>query len=228
MALRDYKNAHERSMSLGYHRAPDDPEKRRCRWCGGPVPRGRTSWCSPDCVHEGLLVAQPSYARRKVEERDRGVCAACGLDTARIERIVERLSKLAQATVYVREDDGTVVQNPWLPGENGRRCRTAEHPAADKSARHLDVMLAIIGLWAGHDVRKLDTWSWDAVHGHVRFARLKHSLWQNDHIKPVVEGGGQCGLDNMRTLCLRCHKDATKALAGRRAKARRPQQEMFE
>jgi 5-methylcytosine-specific restriction protein A len=39
--------------------------------------------------------------------------------------------------------------------------------------------------------------------------------WDADHIVPVVEGGGECGLSNYRTLCIPCHKAATKALRGR-------------
>ncbi len=46
-------------------------------------------------------------------------------------------------------------------------------------------------------------------------------LWQVDHILPVVEGGGGCGLSNLRTLCTGCHKKETKALAARRANANR-------
>lgn len=45
--------------------------------------------------------------------------------------------------------------------------------------------------------------------------------YEIDHIVPVVEGGGCCGLPNLRTLCFPCHKQVTKALAGRRAAARR-------
>ena len=37
-------------------------------------------------------------------------------------------------------------------------------------------------------------------------------LWDADHIIPVKEGGGQCGLDNIRTLCIKCHKEETKKL----------------
>ena len=37
-------------------------------------------------------------------------------------------------------------------------------------------------------------------------------LWDADHIIPVMEGGGQCGLDNLRTLCIKCHKEVTKKL----------------
>lgn len=45
--------------------------------------------------------------------------------------------------------------------------------------------------------------------------------WQVDHITPVVEGGGACGLENLRTLCTPCHKRVTAELAARRAKHRR-------
>lgn len=45
--------------------------------------------------------------------------------------------------------------------------------------------------------------------------------WEADHIVPVVEGGGCCGLENYRTLCVPCHKRETAALAKRRAQERR-------
>ncbi len=40
----------------------------------------------------------------------------------------------------------------------------------------------------------------------------RRSLWDADHIVPVAEGGGQCDLDNLRTLCLPCHREATAQL----------------
>jgi len=45
-------------------------------------------------------------------------------------------------------------------------------------------------------------------------------LWQADHIVPVIEGGGECDLQNMRTLCTACHQKATAALRKRMARAR--------
>lgn len=47
------------------------------------------------------------------------------------------------------------------------------------------------------------------------------TLWEADHIVPVVEGGGCCGLENYRTLCWKCHKQETAKLASRRAAKRR-------
>jgi 5-methylcytosine-specific restriction enzyme A len=46
--------------------------------------------------------------------------------------------------------------------------------------------------------------------------RSRKSLWDADHIVPVVEGGGECDLENIRTLCLRCHRQATLQLRKRK------------
>ena len=43
----------------------------------------------------------------------------------------------------------------------------------------------------------------------------RRSLWDADHILPVAEGGGGCDLDNLRTLCLPCHREQTADLRRR-------------
>ena len=43
----------------------------------------------------------------------------------------------------------------------------------------------------------------------------RRSLWDADHILPVAEGGGECDLANIRTLCLPCHRKATQDLRER-------------
>lgn len=48
----------------------------------------------------------------------------------------------------------------------------------------------------------------------------RRRYWEVDHITPVVEGGGCCGLENLRTLCWDCHRRATRELAMRRGKIR--------
>jgi 5-methylcytosine-specific restriction endonuclease McrA len=52
----------------------------------------------------------------------------------------------------------------------------------------------------------------------------RKSLWDADHIVPVVEGGGECGLANMRTLCLKCHRQATAELRKRQILSRQESQ----
>ena len=123
-----------------------------CRWCGGVVPKTRRSFCSAVCVHEWRLRSDPGYLREQVFHRDRGVCAACGLDTEALRQ----------------------------------------------------------------DKRKLD------YAARRRFEKewgSRRNLWDADHLVPVVEGGGECDLSNMRTLCLRCHREATSALRQRRLAA---------
>jgi 5-methylcytosine-specific restriction endonuclease McrA len=52
-------------------------------------------------------------------------------------------------------------------------------------------------------------------------AMSRKTLWDADHIVPVCEGGGECDLANIRTLCLVCHRLQTSDLRERR-KGQRP------
>jgi 5-methylcytosine-specific restriction endonuclease McrA len=124
----------------------------QCRRCGAEVPKLRFTFCSDACVHEWKLRTDPAYLRQQVFERDRGVCAQCGLDTEAMRK----------------------------------------------------------------DKRKLD---WAARRQFERDWGVRRNLWDADHIVPVVEGGGECDLSNMRTLCIKCHREATAALRARRRPA---------
>ncbi|CAN1151938.1 DNA annealing helicase and endonuclease ZRANB3 [Linum perenne] len=46
------------------------------------------------------------------------------------------------------------------------------------------------------------------------------NAWHADHIVPVYNGGGECRLENMRTLCVACHYDVTTAQGADRRLAR--------
>lgn len=58
-------------------------------------------------------------------------------------------------------------------------------------------------------------------HGKCAICGAVDHRWEADHIVPVVEGGGECGLENLRTLCQPCHRRETAKLAARRAAKRR-------
>ncbi len=47
------------------------------------------------------------------------------------------------------------------------------------------------------------------------------SCWEADHIQSVAEGGGECGLENYRTLCFVCHKKVSAKQAAARAHTRK-------
>jgi len=67
------------------------------------------------------------------------------------------------------------------------------------------------------DKRKLD---WAARRQFEKDWGRRRHLWDADHMVPVAEGGGECDLSNMRTLCLKCHREATAALRERLRKQR--------
>lgn len=139
---------------------PKGPNGRNlCRWCNLEVPKGRLTFCSDWCVEEWRLRSDPGYLREKVFERDRGICALCGVDTVQAEQHLKRLRGAARLKAHL--DWG--IRGP--SGKPGRK-----------------------------------------------------SLWDADHIMPVVEGGGECDLENIRTLCLKCHRAATAELRARRSK----------
>ena len=48
----------------------------------------------------------------------------------------------------------------------------------------------------------------------------RRRYWEVDHVQAVVEGGGCCGLSNLRTLCWECHRKVTRELQVRRGKIR--------
>jgi 5-methylcytosine-specific restriction enzyme A len=125
-----------------------------CRWCNLEVPRGRLTFCSEWCVEEWKLRSDPGHLREKVFQRDRGVCALCGLDCITELHRIKRLRGAARSKASAE----------W--GLRGRK-----------------------------------------------------SIWDADHVIPVVEGGGECDLSNMRTLCLKCHREHTAELRGRLRKA---------
>lgn len=105
--------------------------------------------------------------RRQVFERDRGVCAGCGLDCEKLRRELRLLCF-------------------------GNRKQPADREAWRRRRSEL--------IEQGFDMHH----------------RRHH--WDADHVVPVVEGGGACGLENYRTLCQVCHKAETAALARRRSR----------
>ncbi len=83
-----------------------------------------------------------------------------------------------------------------------------------------------VSSWYGDSKKSASERSeWLNQHG-IPYGRISSDWWDADHIVPVIEGGGECGIDNMRTLCIPCHKAETKKLRQRmsaRVRASKPQ-----
>ncbi len=54
-----------------------------------------------------------------------------------------------------------------------------------------------------------------ALRGQLGMHSGRRSFWDADHVVPVAEGGGECDLSNLRTLCLWCHQEQTAKLRKR-------------
>lgn len=59
-----------------------------CRFCGIETKPPRRTFCSDQCVDQFKIQSSAGYAREKVFERDRGVCADCGLDTIQLKKVL--------------------------------------------------------------------------------------------------------------------------------------------
>lgn len=190
-----------------------------CTWCGGPVPKGARSWCGPGCVEEWTIRNQPAVAREKVLARDGGVCASCGADC------LERTRRIEHAIAAIRAD---------FDRKSNERIQAAR--ALEAAGEKADWSDCRVANWRETaDAGLIDTLRAAIIDGTgvaPRLANVRRSdldyvrippTWEADHVVPVVEGGGFCGLDGYRTLCVFCHRAETAALATRRTQARREQ-----
>lgn len=62
------------------------------------------------------------------------------------------------------------------------------------------------------ELEALPWWEQEERRATLRIPPNRRSLWDADHILPVSNGGGECGLDNIRTLCIWCHRKETGKL----------------
>lgn len=135
----------------------------------------------------------------------RALCRRCSVEVPK-----GRQSFCSQACV----DEWSIRTNP---GFAARKVKERDHGvcaicSVDTEALRLEF---------GQVPRGASRAAWLTERG-LPMSLLERQRWFDvDHIVPVVEGGGSCGLDNLRTLCVVCHKRVTAELAARRAKARK-------
>jgi hypothetical protein len=132
------------------------------------------------------------YLRPRVYERDGGLCQICGCDPEVLKQGVLDASRIAAAAVRFKElGYGPDDRAAWK--KDVRRVEEAR-AAAERETRAL--------LPAGFP------------------EDISRDWWECDHIVPRVKGGKDC-MENLRVLCVPCHKGETAALAARLAACRR-------
>ena len=89
----------------------DAAGNRLCRWDQKPVAQGRRNYCSEQCAIEVDIRTSGSSLRYHIKQRDKGVCAACGLDTERLERIAEH----AKRSLYEIKNGIGATKGWWSP-----------------------------------------------------------------------------------------------------------------
>jgi 5-methylcytosine-specific restriction endonuclease McrA len=92
-------------------------QKGECTWCAGSVPKGSRRWCSRACIDAFNERAVPSYILRRVMERDKGICAICGLDTVWLHSLGIRKSWLGNRALETVCSVGPM----YRPNRRGRR-----------------------------------------------------------------------------------------------------------
>ena len=181
-----------------------------CCLCGDEIPAGsrRREWCGQACV-DRYLEARGDGIRERVFNRDRGICSSCGLDcVAAWDRFK---AELARIHALIRE-----AERAGLDAFEAA-CREAGIRSWHRNASRFDHLRA-----KPPAVRDLEG---ERAMVRAQFRnQWRHgdrvSLWEADHVLALIEGGTH-GLENLRTLCLPCHRRETAALAGRRARARK-------
>lgn len=173
-----------------------------CRNCRREVPAGRRTFCSPECVNAWRMRTDP---RPFVFQRDRGVCSSCKLDTEQLRAAWLALVRAWVAAKFGHGGSDTWSVRQFLTFAPPRRAIEGYQDARPGAP----VWAEALALLAPHGLEP------------EKIGHRSASLWDMDHIKPVVEGGGSCELENLRTLCIGCHKRATAELAARRAQERK-------
>lgn len=80
-------------------------KERKCSVCEADLPARRRRYCSDACMEHANVCSNPSYARKQLYKKDRGVCAMCGVKTRPLERGRHDIeSKNGQMIMYLFPD----------------------------------------------------------------------------------------------------------------------------
>lgn len=161
-----------------------------CWRCQKQLTNKQIKWCSKDCSYEAaeeLMFAKGSskHLRKAVFARDGGICASCGVDGEKLQRISDAAND--SLIDFEKDINPFWTQNLEMSYEDYTRELNKSFAFAKqyfKSARLI--------------------WKNTALN-------FGGSCWQVDHIVEVVNGGKH-EMENLQTLCNLCHKNKTAGM----------------
>lgn len=183
----------KRSITWSFQDKYDSAGRRVCVWCSSILPQNkkRQRWCSEkvrNCVQQFReMKGDMSYIRAQLKKRDKGVCRECRLDCELQKKVLmQDLSTLTPKASYTvsEVEDLRARWFPWLT----------------KKAQPIWDSLLQPG-WTTVGVKRALLYLRDWL--------ARRSFWDADHITEVREGGFGCDLNNLQTLCRRCHNAKT-------------------
>lgn len=167
------------SPAHGHHHQPGE-----CTWCGKQVSGRRRTWCSDDCVHAALSRHDWNSAKTAALKRDGRRCTTCGRSPADLAVVLHLL------------------------GQNAPRWWWGGHGATIRVQRPIRLASHVAEALGRPDPTAADRLLVDTITAAALDVRL-----EVNHIDPRRGGGYGPGcwnhLDNLETLCHRCHLDVT-------------------
>jgi 5-methylcytosine-specific restriction enzyme A len=157
----------------------------------------------------GRVIAEAGYLRRHQIERDRDGTPLCRWCKNPVPKKRRTFCSAECVHQHKLRSDVDYLRNEVEKKDNG---------VCAKCGRDCLKLLA--------EVRDRSRWSEEAaitslrLLGYNRWRAEKAvldgmALWDVDHLRPVVEGGGGCEIELIRSLCVPCHRQETKQLRQR-------------
>ncbi len=172
-----------------------------CIWCGGLLHNislcegVKSFYCSQECAIEGRLRRGGMYSSTRIRSQlfslESGICQLCHVDAN---------GKFFIITFIINKYESLIYPPPCF-------CLKA-------------LFLRMSALQPPERLNALMNANWTLPKSSKALQNLLQNpkegdFWQADHIKAVAEGGGSCGLENLRTLCTPCHQQETEKLRHR-------------
>ena len=174
-------------------------------------------FCSGGCRGRYFGKRNGTALRRQLFALERGVCQTCGLDCHGLyqqlrnsKAWLKELGALAAKAEAEAQNAHGLVHLVHLV--HGARSERGER--SNERSPELALFEHLSGQARSSSVRGPRA----VLHKTLR----EGVLWQADHVVPVWQGGGACGLENLQTLCARCHslKTGKEAIRRRALKTR--------